>query len=91
MVFIHRIPFLEDNLLRRRADLRGHELLEVPDRVVGFAFDADFLAESVVAGGGGKLVKGDRRVGGGGGVPDDFDHGVWGKFGCASLLNGPGR
>lgn len=68
MVFIHRIPFLEYDLLRRRADLRGHELLEVPDRVVGFAFDADFLAESVVAGGGGMLVEGCQTGGWKGGA-----------------------
>jgi hypothetical protein len=37
------------HLLGSGADLRGHQLLEVADRVVGLALYAHLLAESVVA------------------------------------------
>jgi hypothetical protein len=66
------------HLLGSGADLRGHQLLEVADRVVGLALYAHLLAESVVAvfffvslmlcGGGG----GER------GLPDNFNHIGWG-------------
>lgn len=48
MVFIDRVPLLQAELLSARSGLRGDELLQVRDGVVGVTLDSDFLAWSIV-------------------------------------------
>lgn len=48
VVLVDGVPLLDADLLRPRAHLRRHELLEVPHRVVLVALDADLLAQAVV-------------------------------------------
>merc|ERR1719310_2258706 len=49
VVLVHRVPFLYPQFLWPRARLRSEELLEVAHGVVGVAFDADLLAEAILA------------------------------------------
>ena len=78
MILKHRIPLLQNDLLRACPDLCGDELLEVADRVVGVAFDADFLAEAVVTVGGEGEVKYGGVSGGRG----------WGWYQMTSIMVG---
>lgn len=48
VVFIDRVPLLQAELLSARSGLRGDELLQVRDGVVGVTLDSDFLAWSIV-------------------------------------------
>jgi hypothetical protein len=49
VILEHRVPLLNAQLLWPRADLSREQLLQVANRIVRVALDADLLPESVVA------------------------------------------
>ena len=49
VILVDRVPLLDPQLLRPRSCLRREQLLQIADRVVRIAFDADLLSQSVVA------------------------------------------
>ena len=49
VVLVDGVPFLNPQLLRPRTRLRREELLQITDRIIFVALDANLLAEAVIA------------------------------------------
>ena len=49
VVLVDGVPFLNPQLLRPRTRLRREELLQITDRIIFVAFDANLFAEAVIA------------------------------------------
>jgi hypothetical protein len=48
VVLVDGVPLLDLEFFRARPELRGRQLFEIPNRVVGVALDANFLPQAIV-------------------------------------------